>query len=223
MTCNCCGAVAQARGGTWCAKCTNPDPGYRGRCPVCETTWQLSPRTCLRCVLDQKIRDFLGDSTGTHRARTCYAQKISVISQLTVDDVNITGETVAITFGTSPAVLPMPPATLVRELVATRRGKSKIGTPDDAPWLFPGGQPGRPLSDSQIGLQLHKIGIRPQQDGSALFTLAAELPAEILARMLGVHIQVAVQWQKASGGDWAAYAADVSSRKCPWVLPHGLG
>ncbi|GAA1320746.1 hypothetical protein GCM10009647_053390 [Streptomyces sanglieri] len=30
--------------------------------------------------------------------------------------------------------------------------------------------------------------------------------------MLGVHIQVAVQWQKAPGGDRAAYAADVSHR-----------
>ncbi|WP_328741667.1 hypothetical protein OG436_04650 [Streptomyces caniferus] len=142
-----------------------------------------------------------------------YAQKIATISQLTVDDVDITGETVAISFGTSPVILPMPLATLVRELVASRHGKAKIGTPDDVPWLFPGGQPGRPLSDSQIGLRLHKIDIRPQQDRStALFTLAAELPAAILARMLGVHIQVAVQWQKASGGDWAAYAADVSQR-----------
>jgi hypothetical protein len=30
--------------------------------------------------------------------------------------------------------------------------------------------------------------------------------------MLGVHIKVAVQWQKASAGDWAAYAAVVSQR-----------
>jgi hypothetical protein len=30
--------------------------------------------------------------------------------------------------------------------------------------------------------------------------------------MLGIHITVAVQWQKASAGDWAAYAADVSRR-----------
>ncbi|WP_228447123.1 site-specific integrase [Streptomyces paludis] len=105
-----------------------------------------------------------------------YAQKIAAISQLTVDDVDITGETVAISLGTSPVILPMPLAALVRELVATRRGKAKIGTPDDVPWLFPGGQPGRPLSDSQIGLRLHKIGIRPQQDCStALFTLAADV------------------------------------------------
>lgn len=108
-----------------------------------------------------------------------YAQKISTISRLTDD-------TVAITFGTSPVILPTPLAALVRELVATRRGRAKMGTPGDVPWLFPGGQPGRPLSGSQISLRLHKIGICPQQDSSAaLFTLAAGFPAAILARMLG--------------------------------------
>jgi hypothetical protein len=127
--------------------------------------------------------------------------------------VDINDGTVALTFVSSPVVLPTPLAALVCELVATRRGKAKIRTSDDVPWLFPGGHPGRPLSDSHIGQRLHRIGIRPQQDRStALFTLAAELPAAILARMLGVHIQVAVQWQKASAGDWAAYAAEVSRR-----------
>jgi site-specific recombinase XerD len=101
-----------------------------------------------------------------------YAQKVATISQLTVDDVRIEANTVSITFGTSPIVLPAPLAALVRELVATRRGKAKIGTPEDVPWLFPGGHPGRPLTDSQIGIRLHKIGIRPKQDRStALFTL----------------------------------------------------
>lgn len=53
----------------------------------------------------------------------------------------------------------------------------------------------------------------PRQDCStALFTLAAELPAAILARVLGVQIQVAVRCQKASAGDWASYTADVSRR-----------
>ncbi|WP_239064696.1 hypothetical protein [Streptomyces sp. S4.7] len=107
----------------------------------------------------------------------------------------------------------MPLAGLVLELVATRRGKAKIGTPDDIRWLFPGGRPGHPLGDDRIGQRLHKIGIQPRQDRStALFTLATEVPAAILARMLGVHIKVAVQWQQASGGDWAAYAADISRR-----------
>jgi hypothetical protein len=29
-------------------------------------------------------------------------------------------------------------------------------------------------------------------------------PAAILARMLGIHINVATAWQRASAGDWAA-------------------
>ncbi|MFE4337433.1 hypothetical protein ACFRQM_51650 [Streptomyces sp. NPDC056831] len=118
-----------------------------------------------------------------------YAQKIANISHLTVNDVHINDGTVAITFGTSPIVLPVPLASLVRELVVTRRGKAEIDTPDDVPWLFPGGRPERPLGDDRIGQRLHKIGIRPRQDRStALFPLAAELPAAILARMLGVHL-----------------------------------
>ena len=47
---------------------------------------------------------------------------------------------------------------------------------------------------------------------TALFALATELPAAVLARMLGINIKVAVAWQQAASGDWAAYAADVSRR-----------
>jgi hypothetical protein len=35
----------------------------------------------------------------------------------------------------------------------------------------------------------------------------------VLARLLGIHITVAVAWQRASAGDWAAYAAEISRRK----------
>ncbi|WP_207934712.1 hypothetical protein [Actinomadura sp. KC06] len=42
--------------------------------------------------------------------------------------------------------------------------------------------------------------------------LATELPAALLARMLGIHIDVAVAWQHISAGDWTTYAADVSRR-----------
>ncbi len=31
--------------------------------------------------------------------------------------------------------------------------------------------------------------------------------------MLGIHITVAVAWQRACAGDWAAYAAEISRRK----------
>jgi hypothetical protein len=41
---------------------------------------------------------------------------------------------------------------------------------------------------------------------------ATDLPAAVLARMLGIHITVAVARQRASAGDWAVYAADVARR-----------
>ena len=63
--------MAPVRGGTrqepLCARCLTPDPVFWGRCPACSQTWQLSPRPCQRCVLDQKIRGLLGDRAGTVR------------------------------------------------------------------------------------------------------------------------------------------------------------
>ncbi len=59
--------------------------------------------------------------------------------------------------------------------------------------------------------RLNKLGISPNQARStALFQLATEIPAAILARTLGIHTDVAVTWQRHSAGDWASYAAEVS-------------
>lgn len=47
---------------------------------------------------------------------------------------------------------------------------------------------------------------------AASFSLAAELPAALLAQLLGIHISVAVGWQRASNRDWSSYAAAYSRR-----------
>ncbi len=72
---------------------------------------------------------------------------------------------------------------------------------------------GRPISSYRLAERLRGHGIHSGQARStALFQLATDLPAAVLARLLGIHITVAVAWQRASNGDWAAYAADVSRR-----------
>ena len=104
-----------------------------------------------------------------------------------------------------------PPATPV--LIATRRGHAALGDQGTSPWLFLGGQPGRPISADRLAGRLRQLGLRPSQARStALFQLATELPAALLARMLGIHISVAVAWPRASSGDWTNYAADYSRR-----------
>ncbi len=145
-----------------------------------------------------------------------YAQRPAAISRLTIDDIDSSDDTVKLRLGSTPIVLPEPLATLTRDLIVTRRGHAVLGDPGTSRWLFPGGQPGRPVSADRLGERLRLVGLRPAQARStALFQLATELPAAVLARMLGIHIKVAVQWQQVSAGDWTSYAADVSRRNRP--------
>ncbi|MDJ0362218.1 hypothetical protein [Rhodococcus sp. H29-C3] len=142
-----------------------------------------------------------------------YAQRASAIAALTVEDVTIGADGVHLRLGTTPILLPVPLSDLVTTLVGTRAGHAAIGERGVSPWLFPGGQPGNPVSTAQMGVRLRGLGIRPNPARSAaLFALAAEVPAAILARTLGIHIDVAVDWQQTSAGDWTRYAADVGRR-----------
>ncbi|WP_238697105.1 hypothetical protein [Streptomyces sp. E2N166] len=118
--------------------------------------------------------------------------------------------------GHTPVQLPEPVAQLARTVAANRKGHATIGALPPSPWLFPGGQPGRPISTTQLAQHLNQLGIRPNQARStALFQLATEIPAAILARTLDIHTDVAVAWQRLSTGDWATYAAEVSQRARP--------
>ena len=142
-----------------------------------------------------------------------YAQGTSAISRLTLDHVHADEQQVRLRLGREPVVLPAPIDALVRQLVASRHGHASLGDQGTSRWLFPGGRPGQPISAEQLGKRLHNLGLHPGQDRStALFGLAAELPAALLARLLGIHISVAVAWQRASSGDWTNYAADYSRR-----------
>jgi hypothetical protein len=151
-----------------------------------------------------------------------YAQWPATISQLTLGHVQASGDHVRIRLGREPVVLPEPLDALVLQLVTTRRGHAAVGDQGTSAWLFPGGQPGRPISAYRMSERLRQLGIHSGQARSAaLFQLATDLPAAVLARMLGIHISVAVAWQRAAAGDWAAYAAEISRRSRPAGTPHG--
>ena len=142
-----------------------------------------------------------------------YAQTPAAISRLTLDHTGTTGHQVHLRLGREPVTLPEPLAGLLLDLVARRRGHAALGDQGTSPWLFPGGRPGQPISAYQLAERLRQLGLRPAQSRStALFALATELPAAMLARLLGIHIKVAVAWQHASAGDWTTYAADYIRR-----------
>jgi hypothetical protein len=149
-----------------------------------------------------------------------YAQRASAISRLTLDHVQDNGHQVRLRLGPEPVVLPEPLDALARQVAADRHGHAALGDHKDSPWLFPGGQPGRPISAFRMAERLRQLGIHSGPARSAaLFQLATDLPAAVLARLLGIHIAVAVAWQRASAGDWATYAAKISRRSRP-AGPH---
>jgi hypothetical protein len=167
----------------------------------------------------EKARRLLHDETIKPQDRLAgllvllYAQWPAAISRLTIDHIRTGGGRVLIHLGDEPVVLPEPVASLALAVVANRHGKAAVGDPATSPWLFPGGQPGRPISPDALTQRLRRLGLQPANDrSSALFQLATDLPAAILARILGIHITVAVAWQSASAGDWTNYAAEISRR-----------
>jgi hypothetical protein len=149
-----------------------------------------------------------------------YAQGVTAISRMTAEQIHLDADEVRLHLGSAPIHLPGPVATLARTVVSNCQGHATIGAPRPSPWLFPGGQPGRPISNERLTHRLNNLGIRPNQARStALFQLATEIPAAILARTLGIHTDVAVTWQRHSAGDWTAYAADLTRRRKPPTPP----
>ncbi|MEV6148009.1 hypothetical protein [Streptomyces sp. NPDC051992] len=121
-----------------------------------------------------------------------YAQWPAVISRFTIDHIEETGRAVVSASAQSQSGFPHP-STWPCHQVAVRRSYAALDQTGSF-WLFSGGQPGRPISAWAMGERLHKLGIRLSETRStALFQLASELPAAVLARTLGIDTTVAIK------------------------------
>ncbi|MFI6368818.1 hypothetical protein ACIBG0_39575 [Nocardia sp. NPDC050630] len=92
-----------------------------------------------------------------------YAQGPSTIALLTTNQMTIADDGVSISFGRTPIRLPHPVDELARTVVTTGKGHATIGATTPSRWLFPGGQPGRPISAQRLKQRLNRLGIRPNQ------------------------------------------------------------
>jgi hypothetical protein len=138
-----------------------------------------------------------------------YAQPLSRVATMTLDTVTTTEADVLVRFGTQAVTVPEPLATHLRTLTTTGRTHHiGIGSTASSTWLFPGHLPGRPITANRLGQRLGAHGINARAARRAAQQhLAAQVPAVVLAEMLGVAIGTAVHWVHAAGGDWANYAA----------------
>ena len=97
------------------------------------------------------------------------------------------------------------------QLISDGRSYRGVGSPQQTPWLFPGHLPGRPVTPATLGERLRALGIYAQTSRrAALLDLAAQLPAAVLADLLGLHENTAAKWMHQAGGDWSRYAAELA-------------
>jgi hypothetical protein len=131
----------------------------------------------------------------------------SRILQLTVNDVDVHGETVRLTIGASPIELPPRVADLVcRQL--DHATSIDVNAPELTRWLLPGHLGTLPVNPAHMSDLLTAAGIDAQHGRhGALVDLAAALPPPVVASLLGVHINTAIAWSHRAQQDWSTYLA----------------
>lgn len=138
-----------------------------------------------------------------------YAQIPTRIVELTADDIVTDNTGTHLILHTVPVLIPPPLASLTAELLEENEQQQQLRSPDAPVWLFPGSRPGTHFSGSRLSTNLNKtagIFTRPAR-GAALCALAADLPAPVLADLLGVSVAAATRWSALAGRDHLDYLA----------------
>ncbi len=138
-----------------------------------------------------------------------YGQIPTLIAELTVDDVTTTDTDTFVVLRKQPVLLPPPLDALTAELATRSAGEQSDTQPGRPRWLFPGARPGTHAYPGRLATALNQkagIFVRPGR-GSALNALAGDLPAPVLAELLGLSITTATRWGALAARDNADYVA----------------
>jgi hypothetical protein len=162
------------------------------------------------------VRRLLHDDTArlAERVAGClvaiYGQQLSRIVSITTEQVSRHGQSTRLLLGATYIEVPEPLGAMLVELAISRPPKNSVLDLPATTWLFPGLDPGRALSASYLGGRLRLLGVPTMPTRkSALIHLAAQLPAAVLADLLGISPGTAVRWVAVAGGDWSTYAGQL--------------
>jgi hypothetical protein len=161
----------------------------------------------------QQLRRCIRDTEMPLRLRVAgslvllYGHPISRIAAMRTHHVDQNGDGVYLVVGQHHALLPPALGTLIVQLRDSAPPASIFGaSASTSDWLFPGLVPGQHVADNYLVKLLNGVGIHTRTArNSALISLAADLPAPVLADLLGLHINTAVRWVRRSKRDWATY------------------
>ena len=163
---------------------------------------------------DQRLTPLRGVLTGDHeplrtRVAAClvllYAQPVSRLTRLTIDDVLHDGGQTLLRLGDPPSPVPQPIAALLNQLTTDRANMNTAANPT-ARWLFPGGRPGQPLTPGALLPALRHLGIpTTQARTAALRELVLQAPAPVIAQALGYSHGTTHKHLTDAGGTWNQY------------------
>jgi hypothetical protein len=135
-----------------------------------------------------------------------YAQPVVKIAAMKSTDVILTPNGLRLSLGEGdPAPVPEPFASLLTEHVASRPNM-RTGSSSGSEWLFPGYRPGQHIHPNTLMLRLREVGIdlRGARNAS-LRALVTEVPAPLVAEMLGYSYQVTQKHAAAAAEPWSRY------------------
>jgi hypothetical protein len=136
-----------------------------------------------------------------------HAQPLTKIAALQTTAVaRVDGET-RIGLAKEPVPVPEPFASQLNYHLHNRPNLRTTGGTIGTPWLFPTTRPGRHLDPQSIMKRLRSLGIDLLGSrNTALQKLASEVPAPLVAEMLGYSYQVTQRHAALAGTNWANYA-----------------
>ena len=136
-----------------------------------------------------------------------FAQPITRIVKLTIDDVLRDGPDVYLRLGNPPTPVPAPLSGMIIELLESRANMNTATNPHSR-LLFPGGRVGQPLTPGALRQRFQALGLptTPART-AALGQLVLQVPAPVVAAALGFHDNTAEHHRVAAGGNWSRYTA----------------
>lgn len=193
----------------------------RGLCPELHVPWRIRDDP-INYLIEGQRKDLLAsvlhkpDHPLQLRAAAAllltFGLKPTAIVGLTVADVTRRNGRTFLRVGRRPLVMPGALGELVDQLAAEApERRHAILAPSDMPnqWLFPGTVPGRAADAGRLATVLNKqLGLPTRHArNTAISALALDLPAPVLASLLGIEIGTAIRWTKLVKRDWGDYLA----------------
>jgi hypothetical protein len=135
-----------------------------------------------------------------------YAQRVSRIVRLTIDDVIRDGDQVLLRLGTPPSPVPAPFAQLLLDWISERDNMNTATNPDSR-WLFPGRRAGQPMHPESLAALINKLGVPTLAARTAAIRQhVLDMPTPVVADALNYHTVTTAKIATQTGVTWSRYA-----------------